>query len=135
MFRAHILAGLLAVATGVAAVNTPAPAAAGGFSFTLSPKGKDAEALSTGLRLFSFAQSLKNSAKIDQRGTDNGAAVSQNGTGNYAGIFQRGRRNSVTVSQNGNNNTLGVFQFGRRNNSTVTQNGNGRVGLVFQGNW
>jgi hypothetical protein len=133
MSRTHILAGLLAVATGLAAVNSPA--AAGGFSFSLEPKGKDAKALSTGLRLYSLAQNLRNRARVDQRGTGNGAGISQNGSGNYAGVFQRGHNNSATVAQNGDNNTLGVFQFGRNNSSAVTQNGNGRVGLVFQGNW
>ena len=135
MTRTKVLAALLATTFGVAVLNAPAPAAAGGFSIMLSPKGKEAKAISTGLKLYSFTQSIKNRAKVDQRGTGNGAAIAQNGSGNVAGIFQKGKNNTATATQNGNNNFLGVFQIGKGNNTNVTQNGNGKVGVVLQGRW
>lgn len=131
LFKMTMLAGALAVQSIVAVV----PAAAGGFSFTLTPKGKDAEVVGAGLRFYSFAQDFKNKAKVDQRGSGNAAAVGQSGKGNVVGVFQRGKNNSASATQNGNYNALGVFQFGRGNSTAATQNGNGNVGLVFQGRW
>lgn len=133
MPRTKILSLLLAATLGLATLS--APAAAGGFSITLSPKGKEAKAISTGLQLYSLAQSFKNSAKVSQKGVGNGAAISQNGSGNVASVFQKGKNNTATATQNGNNNLLGIFQFGKGNATSVTQTGNGKVGLVFQGRW
>jgi hypothetical protein len=129
----HAIAAAATVA--LTALAGTAPASAGGFSFTLTPKGKDAEVIGTGLRLYSFAQGFKNKAKVDQKGSGNGAAVSQRGNGNTVGVFQRGKNNSATAAQNGNYNALGIFQFGKGNATTATQNGNGNVGLIFQGRW
>lgn len=136
MIRTNLAVGMLAAALGLAAVSAPVPANAGSVSFTVSPKGKDAELLRHGLNLYSLARShRRNRARVDQRGTGNGAGVSQSGEGNVAGVFQRGSGHSATISQNGNNNAYGIFQFGRNTSTAVTQTGDGRRGLVFQGGW
>ena len=111
------------------------PAHADGVSLTLRPHGESAEAVRTGLGLYGFVRELKNRAKTNQRGTNNGAAIAQHGRGNSAYVFQRGRDNTGTIAQNGNYNSYGLFQFGRRNKTAVVQNGNGDVGITLQGNW
>lgn len=137
MIRTNFVVGMLAAALGLAAASAPVPANAGSVSFMVTPKGKDAELLRHGLNLYSLVRShrSRNRARVDQRGTDNGAGISQNGEGNVAGVFQRGRGHSATISQNGNNNAYGVFQFGRNTRSASTQTGDGQVGLLFQGGW
>ena len=111
------------------------PAQAEGVSITLRPRGESAEAVREGLGLYGMFRDLRNRAKTNQRGTNNGAAIAQHGRGNNAYVFQRGRDNSGTITQNGNHNSYGLFQFGRRNSTTVVQNGNGEVGIRLQGNW
>lgn len=136
MIRTNLVVGMLAATLGLAAVATPVPADAGSISFKVAPKGKDAELLRHGLNLYSLARThRRNRARVDQRGTDNGAGISQSGEGNVAGVFQRGRGHSATISQNGNNNAYGVFQFGRNTHTSVTQSGDGGAGFVFQGGW
>lgn len=131
--RRHLVAGLV-VAT--ISLSAPAiPAQAGGFSFTLSPRGESADAIRTGLTLYGIARDLQNRAKTKQRGSRNSAAVSQSGQGNYGFVYQRGKKNTGTITQNGNYNTHGLFQFGRRNSGHVVQNGDGNVGITVQGNW
>jgi major curlin subunit len=135
MIRKSILSSVM---LSMAAFSTfaAAPAEArNGFRFVVTPKGEDARVVRDGLRLYSIARDLRNRAKVDQRGTGNGAAISQSGSGNWSGIFQRGSGHSATVSQNGNNNALGVFQFGRNQNTSAVQQGDGNVGLVFEGGW
>jgi hypothetical protein len=73
-----------------------APAEAGGsIGFTVSPKGRDAEALRTGLALYSAVRGIrtskKNRAKIEQYGDGNGAVI-QRGSGNSGSISQNGIR-------------------------------------------
>lgn len=135
MTRTLILAPLFAAVLALAAIGPATPAAAQGFSFSVTPKGSGAKAVGTGLKVLSLAQSLQNRAKVDQKGVGNGAGISQNGSGNVAGIFQRGNNNTATASQNGNNNAVGIFQFGKNNNTAVTQNGDNKVRLIFQGGW
>lgn len=127
-----LAASVLALSLGLAA----APVQAGGsFTYTFIPHGKAAEIVRDGLQLYALGHELRNKAKVDQRGSDNSAGISQDGSGNTAGIFQRGHGHSATISQNGDNNTLGIFQFGRGTSTSATQTGNGKVGLVFQGGW
>jgi hypothetical protein len=103
MIRATLAAGLLAFTVGAAAIDAPTPAAAAGtVSVTVTPKGESASAVRDGLFLFSWAQRLRNSARVDQKGSGNSAAVSQSGHWNWATIFQRGRGHSATVAQTGN---------------------------------
>ncbi len=128
----------VAVAAFVALSLVPAPASAGGrIGFTVSPRGEEAEALRTGLQLYSTARSLKkkNRARVDQHGRGNGAAIAQHGENNWAGVFQRGRGNSGSITQNGNDNGYALFQFGKNGNTSVSQNGNGNVGARFEWGW
>jgi hypothetical protein len=136
MIRTKLAAGLLAFTMGVAALEAPpSSAASGSVSVTIAPKGESANAMRDGLFLFSWMQQRRNYARIDQRGSGNGATVSQTGNWNWAGIFQRGRGHSATVTQNGNNNAFGVFQFGRNASLDAAQTGHGEAGLVLQYGW
>ena len=123
----------LVAITAISAAFSPAQAE--GVSITLRPRGESAEVIREGMGLYGMFRDLRNRAKTNQRGTNNGAAVAQHGRGNNAYVFQRGRDNSGTITQNGNHNSYGLFQFGRRNSTTVVQNGNGEVGIRLQGNW
>jgi hypothetical protein len=136
MIRAKLAAGLVAFTVGAAAIDALTPAAAAGsVSVSIAPQGESAKAVRDGIFLFSWAQQLRNYARVDQKGRGNGAAVSQNGHWNWAAIFQRGRGHSATVTQNGNNNALGVFQFGRNTSIDAAQSGNSQAGLVVQYGW
>ncbi|MEQ1712141.1 MAG: curlin [Hyphomicrobium sp.] len=130
---------VVTAAVFVALSLIPDPASAGGrIGFTVSPRGEEAEALRTGLQLYSIARSLnkkKHRARVDQRGQGNGAAIAQHGENNSAGIFQRGRGNSGSITQNGNDNAYALFQFGRKGNTSVSQNGNGNAGARFEWGW
>ena len=132
MLNRHAIVSLVAIAAISAALS---PAQADGVSITLRPRGESAEVIREGLNFYSLFRDLRNRAKTNQRGSNNGAAIAQNGRGNNAYVFQRGRDNSGTITQNGNHNSYGIFQFGRRNSTTVVQNGNGEVGITLQGNW
>jgi hypothetical protein len=68
MIRSNLAAGLLAFTAGAAAVDVPTPAvAAGSVSVTIAPKGESANAVKDGLFLFSWAQQMRNYARIDQK--------------------------------------------------------------------
>lgn len=119
-------------------VATGSAADAGQFSFSVTPKGQDAELVRNGFALYNIYRSSKksrNRAKVDQRGSGNAAAVSQSGSDNWAGVFQRGKGHSATVSQSGRNNAFGVFQFGKNTSASAAQTGDGNVGFLFQGGW
>jgi Curlin associated repeat len=136
MIRANLAAGLLVFTVSVAAIDAPTPAAAAGsVSVTIAPQDESANAVREGLFLFSWARQMRNYARIDQKGSGNGAAVSQSGQWNWATIFQRGRGHSAAVAQNGNNNAFGVFQFGRNTSMNAAQTGNGQAGVVLQYGW
>ena len=132
MLGRFAVVSLVAVATMSAALS---PAYAEVASITWRPRGEEAEAVRTGLGLYGLFRDLRNRAKTNQGGTNNGAAIAQHGRGNNAYVFQRGRDNSVSITQNGNYNSYGLFQFGRRNSTRVVQNGTGEVGITLQGNW
>ena len=138
MTRHKLFASVVILSASVIMLQVAEPAHAGGrIGFTVTPKGQDAEVIRTGIALYSVARSLrnKNRARVDQQGSNNGAAISQHGQDNWAGIFQCGRANSGTISQNGNNNAFALFQFGKKGNTNVSQNGDGNVGLRFEGGW
>ena len=132
MVARFAVVSLVAVATMSAALS---PAYAEGASITWRPRGEEAEAVRTGLGIYGLFRDLRNRAKTNQRGTNNGAAIAQHGRGNNAYVLQRGRDNSGTITQTGNYNSYGLFQFGRRNSTRIVQNGNGDVGITLQGNW
>lgn len=136
MIRKRTMAGVVTLLIGITAIEMGTPAAAGGrVSFTVTPRGQNADVIRDGLHWYSFLRRARNQARVDQRGSGNGAAVSQSGNDNVAGIFQRGRGHSATIAQNGNNNAFGIFQFGRNTSTAARQNGDGNVGLVFEGGW
>ena len=111
------------------------PAEAGQITFKISPKGKDARALRTGLAIFGAIQGMKNKARVDQNGNNNSAGVAQNGSGNGVAVIQNGSGHTGTVTQNGNGNGFGLFQFGKNTTGNFTQTGNGNLDLVLQGGW
>jgi hypothetical protein len=139
MTRTAIALSVAAALTASVAVVAPiAPAHAGGsVSYTYVPKtAKEAQMLSTGLRLYSLYQySQANGGHITQQGAANAAGLGQSGQGNLGVIYQKGSGNTGTLQQNGNYNTYGIFQFGNGGNTNVVQNGNGQAGITFQGNW
>lgn len=112
-----------------------APATAGSVNVTVAPRGESAEAVRTGFLFYNLFRGVKNRARVNQKGSGNGAAISQHGNGNVAEVFQRGRGNSGTITQNGNNNAYGIFQFGRKARTSAVQTGDGNAGFTFQGNW
>jgi hypothetical protein len=116
-------------------VHQTGRADAGSVSLTVTPQGESAEAVRTGFMLYNLFRGFKNSARVDQKGSGNGAAISQHGRGNFAEVFQRGRGHSGTITQSGNHNAYGIFQFGRNARTSAVQRGDGNVGFTFQGNW
>ena len=131
------IAGLLAVMIGLAVLQVPAPASAGGITMMITPEGDTADIIQQGLQIYSIVNRLKknNHAKVNQKGVGNAAAVSQKGIDNYGLVIQRGRDHTATIAQQGANNALGVLQFGRKTNIDLAQTGQGNVGLVLQGGW
>ncbi len=111
------------------------PVTAGGWDFTVRPKGEASRAFGVGLQLYGLARGLKNRAQTRQLGADNGAAIRQYGQSNNALIVQRGKGNAANIAQNGSNNAYGIFQFGSGNSKSVVQNSDGGLGFTFQGNW
>jgi hypothetical protein len=130
-------AGLLAVMIGLAALQVPAPASAGGITMMITPQGQYADIIQQGLQIYSIVNQFKknNHAKVNQKGVGNAAAVSQKGIDNYGLVVQRGRDHTATIAQQGANNALGVFQFGRKTNIDLAQTGQGNLGLLLQGGW
>ena len=136
MIRLRKTSAALAVLVAFAAVQLPSAAEARRqVSVTITPHGRNAELVREGLQLYSVFERTRNRARVDQKGSGNGAAIGQSGQGNVAEVFQRGRGHSATISQTGNHNAFGIFQFGRNTSSTARQTGNDNVGLVLQGGW
>lgn len=123
---------LIAGGTLSAAVT---PVLARQVTVVITPKNeKRANAWQKGLQFLSAVQQRRNLARVNQRGSDNSANVSQSGSGNTAGVFQRGRGHTANVEQSGDNNYLGLFQFGRNTNANTVQTGNGKA-IVIQRGW
>jgi curlin associated repeat protein len=128
------------MATLIALSSLSGPAFAGGVTMVFTPRGDAANLLQTGLQIYSLVEqhkgnNKKNHAKVDQKGSDNAAALQQTGAGNYGLVVQRGKGHTATVSQDGFNNALGVFQFGRNANLDYAQTGDGEASIVLQGGW
>jgi hypothetical protein len=128
-------AGIVSLLTLMAVLGPASPAAAGGVSFTLVPRGESAEVVRQGLTIYGIARDLRNRGRIKQRGIGNDAAINQRGRGNTAFLLQRGKGNSGTITQNGNYNGLGLLQFGRKNRANAVQMGDGNLGITLQGRW
>ena len=117
---------------------TALPASArqhGNVAIVIKPNGQEAEVVREGYFFYSLFKSHKNRAKVDQRGTGNGAAIAQHGGNNTAEVFQRGSGHSGTISQSGSNNLFGLFQFGRNTRANVNQTGNGQTGIEIDAGW
>jgi hypothetical protein len=130
----------ISMAALIALSSLSAPAAAGGVTMVLTPRGDAANLFQTGLQIYSLVEQQKgkkkkNHAKVDQKGSDNAAALQQTGAGNYGLVVQRGKGHTATVSQDGFNNALGVFQFGKNADLDYVQAGNGKASIVLQGGW
>jgi len=65
-----------------------------------------------------------NQVRIEQSGTNNGAAATQSGRANGTVIVQEGRDNLTQATQTGNNNNLCLHQVGNGLGAEVTQTGN-----------
>ncbi len=140
MFKSSLgkpLAGLCLATALLVQPLASLSAYAGNIGFTVSPKGDEAKALQTGLKLYSLAKDLKrkNRARVDQVGSGNSGAVTQNGQSNWGRVFQRGRNNTGAVTQNGNSNSFALFQFGKNNTSSHTQAGNSQASARFELGW
>lgn len=68
------------------------------------------------------AQAEENRVRVEQSGSNNGAAVSQTGAGNDASVAQVGSDNSAILRQNGDANAARLVQVGTGNSLAVTQN-------------
>jgi len=140
MLPTTLKAGLLVAGL---AVMTTGSAAAGSFSFTVTPSGDSADLIRSGLRIYNLVNEAddrkprkkKNRAKVKQKGRNNAAAVSQKGADNIGLVHQRGKGHGATLTQAGRDNAFGIFQLGRATNVDVVQTGRGDVGLVFLGGW
>lgn len=123
------LALTLALTTAFAA-----PAFAGGtISFSVDAQNaEDANAIRTGLAIYSIFNDVQSNGHITQNGLNNLAALGQHGSGNVGIVHQEGNNHNGSLNQNGNNNSYGVFQFGNGANGHVNQSGNGEAGLLFQ---
>ena len=127
-------ASLVAMTIATSVLTVPA-AAGGSVSISLAPgSAKDAQALRTGLQVYSLYNGIKNGG-IKQRGSGNIAGLLQNGGGNLGIVHQEGNGHNGTVQQNGNGNAYGLFQFGKNTNGHAVQNGNGQTGATFQFGW
>ncbi|MEQ1493928.1 MAG: hypothetical protein ABL932_25645, partial [Terricaulis sp.] len=73
----------------------------------------------------------ENRTSVSQEGSNNGAAIVQNGQGNTAGIRQYGRNNTGAITQNGDNNAACLIQIGRNLDGSITQTGDyNNTGLI-----
>ena len=128
--------GLALLALTAASMTTlSAPAAAGQISFHFAPQERQtSSALSTGLRLYSAYNDLKNGS-VRQIGRGNSAGLDQRGRGNLGLVEQRGDAHSGTLRQSGERNAYGLFQYGRGAEDSVVQNGTGRSGVTFSYGW
>ena len=69
---------------------------------------------------------------ISQQGSGNGAGVGQNGPANGATIGQIGANNTGQVSQNGANNNAAIHQLGQNNTGAITQTGDNNNACIVQ---
>lgn len=123
-------------AAAIATMAATAPAAAGGsVSFSYVPSDPhEAQQLQTGLALYSLFKGLSDGS-ITQNGSGNMAGLAQIGQGNLGVIHQEGNGHNATLDQQGNGNAYGIFQFGENTDAHVGQYGNGQAGITVQAGW
>ena len=123
---------LLAVSAGSAGIATPA-LAAGQITIGYAPtNAQDAQALKTGLAVYSLINGMSQGANIQQNGAANLAGILQNGSGNHGVLVQQGSGHTGTIEQNGNNNSCGLFQFGKNTSGSCVQNGDDGAAAAVQ---
>jgi hypothetical protein len=133
--HSRLTASLVALTIGSACLTAPA-AAGGSVSIHYAPaNSQNANALQTGLQLYSLYNGVKNGASVKQRGRNNAAGIGQNGYGNVGIIHQKGSGHTGTLQQDGNHNAYGLFQFGKNTGAHVVQNGNRQAGTTVQFGW
>ncbi|MGA1344235.1 MAG: hypothetical protein ACO33A_14595 [Hyphomonas sp.] len=81
------------------------------------------------------ALQAKNTVRVVQDGSANGAGIQQTGSGNAAGILQFGQGNTGTVLQDGSNNAACLVQNGRNLDASIQQQGNNQTTGVLQHRW
>jgi|NOAtaT_6_FD_contig_121_194692_length_1530_multi_7_in_0_out_0_3 hypothetical protein len=81
------------------------------------------------------AVQAKNTTRVVQDGTANGAGIQQTGSGNAAGILQFGHGNTGTVLQDGSNNAACLVQNGRNLDGSIQQYGNNQTMGIMQHSW
>ena len=126
------------IVASLASTSFVAPAMAGGsfsISFAAADNSEEAEAIRTGMALYSIINTLEGGAVINQNGFNNMAGIGQNGWGNQGIIHQEGNGHNGTIQQTGNNNAYGLFQFGENTNVQANQFGNGNTGATFVFGW
>jgi predicted secreted protein len=131
MFKKSILAAALVAASMSAAL----PAAAqNALSLTLNAtNAEEANAIRSGLTLFSLVQGAQSGAFVNQNGSLNGGAIAQVANGGSVGVIhQDGNGHNATLDQQGTNQAHGIFQFGNGADANVVQTANGQAGLTFQ---
>lgn len=131
----HLPVRMLAVsaclAIGVLCANTGA-ASADGFTVSLVARSaKDANLLSSAVRLYALHRDLRAGADLRQTGKGHSALLHQSGQGQQAIIRQRGAGHSASVSQRGDPNAQVILQFGRGARADIVQSG-GESGLLVQ---
>ena len=131
MFKKSLVAAALVASSMAAAL----PAAAqNSLSLTLNAtNAEEAQAIRSGLTLFSLVQGAQSGAFVNQNGSLNGAAIAQVANGGSVGVIhQDGNGHSATLDQQGTNQAHGIFQFGNGADANVVQTANGQAGLTFQ---
>lgn len=81
------------------------------------------------------AVQAKNTMRVVQDGSNNGAGIQQTGSGNAAGILQFGHGNTGTVLQDGSSNAACLVQNGRNLDGSIQQYGNNQTTGVLQHRW
>jgi hypothetical protein len=97
------------------------------------PSASERERRPRRLFLFSWAQQLRNCARVDQKA----AATAQGEPKRPLELghnLPAGAGHSAAIAQHGNNNAFGV-QFGRNASIDAAQTGNGQAGVVLQYGW
>lgn len=127
-------AALVAATIALTAMAVPAQAG-GSFSIGFAPSDPDQKmALQAGMAFYALAKGIEDGS-ITQNGSGNMAGIAQNGSGNLGIVHQEGDGHKGTIEQNGNNNSCALFQFGEGTDGQCVQNGNGQAGATFQFGW
>lgn len=136
MTRTFLKTAAAAIALSTMTILPAVPAHAGSLAISIAPQDAEQEqAMRAGLLIFGLVKGAQSGGLISQNGSGNSAGVGQNGSGNYGIVHQEGNGHNGSVQQTGNNNAHGLFQFGENTDGHVVQNGNGGTGATFVFGW